>query len=354
MGFPLKAPLAARQIDEDLILHDPWNGSTHRLNSVAGLIWQLCDGARDPGAITSELAARFGKPAADMAPDVDAMLARFTDIGLIHSAGGPRRETELLVRCVRTAIGTESAEWLGDLRGEDVDWTYLVQTALQHGVMPHLYRSLRANPQDAVPAVVLDRLRRHFRGNARWNLFVTRELLEILALFEAHRIPAMPLKGPVLAAAVHGSVALRQFGDLDIFVPADRAAGAKNLLTARGYRFHSSGETDAFAECARRDGTISVDLQWALAPKRFRFPIDLAQLWGRLEPVSLGSATTARSWSLGVMMAVRRLNGRPRRWRAYGTLSRTRSLVLIYRRPPSTKPYEPWKCVGSLTAANIP
>jgi len=90
---------------------------------------------------------------------------------------------------------------------------------------------------------------------------------------------------------VHGSVALRQFGDLDIFVPADQAAGAKNLLTARGYRFHSSGETDAFAECARRDGTVSVDLQWALAPKRFRFPIDLAQLWGRLEPVSLGSAT---------------------------------------------------------------
>lgn len=84
MGSPRKAPIVGREIGGDLILHDDRSGSVHRLNSVAGLIWQLCDGTRAPRAITSEVAALFEKSPADVAPDVDAILTRFTESGLVH------------------------------------------------------------------------------------------------------------------------------------------------------------------------------------------------------------------------------------------------------------------------------
>jgi hypothetical protein len=288
MGFPLKAPLVAREVDGDLVLHDRRSGSMHRLNAVAGFIWQLCDGVHDPAAITSEVAAVFGKRPADVAQEVDNVLARFTDIGLIYSTRSRGHETELLLRCVRTAIGTERARPISDLLGE-IDWNSLVQTALQHGVMPLLYRSLAANWREAVPTIVLDRLRSHYHENVRGNRALLRELLELLALFEACRIRALPLRGPVLAMSIYGDLTMRQFEDLDIFVPAAQIAGAKNMLTARGYKFRTLGDTDALADSS--DGRVSVDLQWALAPGVWRFPIDLEQLWGRLVPVSLGNAT---------------------------------------------------------------
>ena len=84
LASPLKARIVGREIGGDLILHDDRGGSVHRLNSVAALIWQLCDGTRDSSAIASEVAALFEKSPADVAQDVDEILGRFTKSGLIQ------------------------------------------------------------------------------------------------------------------------------------------------------------------------------------------------------------------------------------------------------------------------------
>ncbi len=49
--LPRKLDLMKREIDGDLILHDPQTGSVHCLNPVAGLVWELCDGTREPDTI---------------------------------------------------------------------------------------------------------------------------------------------------------------------------------------------------------------------------------------------------------------------------------------------------------------
>jgi hypothetical protein len=84
MGRPQKASLAVRDVDGDFILHDDRSGSVHRLNSVAAVIWQLCDGSREPGEIATEVAGVFGQPVAEVSHDVDAILTRFADTGLIE------------------------------------------------------------------------------------------------------------------------------------------------------------------------------------------------------------------------------------------------------------------------------
>jgi len=283
--FPIKAAVTAHEVDGGLDLHDSSSGNRYHLNSVAQVVWQLCDGTRQSGDIAAEVASLFGTSSAAVARDVDDVLARFAHAGLILSGGVTATETDLLLRTVRMAIGTEPPGSIGDT--QHVDWNALVQLALEHGVMPLLYRALAAHRAGALPPIVLDRLRRQYRANARVTRFLMRELVELLAAFETHGIRAIPLRGPVLALSLYGRLTARQFGDLDVFVAPRDVDRASDLLVARGYRFGPRRATDAVATRIAPQGEVTVDLQWAVARNVFRFPIRLEELWDRLVPVSI-------------------------------------------------------------------
>ena len=205
-------------------------------------------------------------------------------------------EVELLLCCARTCMDTAVAYRLRDLLREDINWAYVIQTAKLHGMIPLLSRHLQHTCSEAVPQVILDQLQRYCHRHALHNLFLTRELLKLLALFEAHGISAIPYKGPVLAATVYGDLALRQFTDLDIVVHKQDVLSGKALLLSQGYRplcqlseaqeatLLQSFHAYAFV---RDDGRVSVDLHWRFTPSHYAFPLELELLWEHLEPVRL-------------------------------------------------------------------
>ena len=81
---PLRIPsIKEREIDGDLLLHNTETGSVHHLNSVASLIWTLCDGSRDAGTITAEVADRYRKTSSDIAADVAEVLQELSRMGLV-------------------------------------------------------------------------------------------------------------------------------------------------------------------------------------------------------------------------------------------------------------------------------
>ena len=137
------------------------------------------------------------------------------------------------------------------------------------------------------------------RWIARRNLHLTGELLSLLDLFSAHGIPAVPFKGPVLAAVLLGDVALREFIDLDILVRQRDVGPAKDLLLSRGYRpelLVEAGHEAALLASGyhyplRRDDGLTVELHWALGPREFPYPLDVDDVWTRLQPVALGGRT---------------------------------------------------------------
>jgi hypothetical protein len=125
---------------------------------------------------------------------------------------------------------------------------------------------------------------------------MTRELLKLLGLMEENGISAIPYKGPVLAAAAYGSVALRQFGDLDILVREQDAMRAKDLILSSGYGplYQGPAEQQAVFHAARKvyemvrnDGRVVVELHWAVTSRTFYFPLDPASLWDGVQTVSL-------------------------------------------------------------------
>jgi hypothetical protein len=70
----------------------------------------------------------------------------------------------------------------------------------------------------SLPANLEGDLERRFATNAQRSLRLTRELARIMACLENHSVDAIPYKGPALAQAIYGDVAMRQFSDLDILI----------------------------------------------------------------------------------------------------------------------------------------
>jgi hypothetical protein len=193
-------------------------------------------------------------------------------------------------------MDAEQGRRISRLIREGIDWDCLLRTALWHGVMPLLHRHLNATCPEALPATFRNALEDHFVRNAKRNLLLTGELLKLLGLLEAHGIPAVPFKGPVLAASVYGSLALRQFGDLDILVRKADVLKVKDLLISldclpklRLTRAQEAAYLHSQCELnfQRAADQVHLEIHWEFFPRSYSIELDPADLWGHLDPVSL-------------------------------------------------------------------
>ena len=93
--------------------------------------------------------------------------------------------------------------------GNDIDWTTIVQTALDHGVAGLLCRSLRRLPDRVAPPDIVEAAGIHLAdANAEGTALVV-QLFAILDVLAADEIPALSFKGPVLGMLAHGSATIR-------------------------------------------------------------------------------------------------------------------------------------------------
>jgi hypothetical protein len=162
-------------------------------------------------------------------------------------------------------------------------------------------------------------------------------LLALLQLFEAHGLPAIPFKGPTLAASAYGDLAFRQFSDLDILVRTHDLRKATDLLTAQGYQLELTKAEEArflrehFHYSFTRDaGRVRVEIHWALASPCWAFPIDFARLWERLEPVSL-AGTTVGSFHPEDLLLILCVHGARHYWERLAWICDIAELIRVHR-----------------------
>jgi hypothetical protein len=92
-------------------------------------------------------------------------------------------------------------------------------------------------------------------------------------------VPALPLKGPLLAAETHGDIGLRMTNDIDLLVPAERLDAAVQAVGAEGYdaphdRCGPSGLPDLHFELSH-PRLPTVELHWRLHWYEMAFSRDL-------------------------------------------------------------------------------
>ena len=169
------------------------------------------------------------------------------------------------------------------------DWTVLMDAAFDHGILPLLHRHLNALAQrhpSVVPEWVLEQLRTAHQELAARSLMLTAELVRVVTALAGASIPALPYKGPTLAALVYGDVALRQFIDLDILVSLREFDAARDTMALLGYapehamsatrarRFSSTGHEESFVS-----QTARVELQWRLADAYYGAKVSFDDMW---------------------------------------------------------------------------
>jgi len=179
---------------------------------------------------------------------------------------------------------------------EPLDWPALLQLAHHHGVVPLLCRALGASP---VPPNILVQLRSDSQRTAYANLARVRELLRIVESMKTAGIELIPYKGPSLACAVYGDIALRDFTDLDFLVGSADIENARQLLQDLGYRpefsFTPGRERKYIQSSCEFNFShpqlgVAVELHWRILPRQFSLDFDLDGMWRRSLTLTLASS----------------------------------------------------------------
>jgi hypothetical protein len=194
------------------------------------------------------------------------------------------------------------------------DWNAVAGLADRHGVSSLLYQAL-APLQKGMPAAGLDSLRRSYERNVHKSLLLARELLSILDSLNSLGIEALPYKGVVLSEVYYGDMAMRQSGDMDLFVNARDLGKIKDAVRDLGYtprvaipenahaEYLASGYECSFDSAA---GTNLLELQWALQPRFYAVDFDMEGLFARAQTVELAgrSIKTPSAEDLLIVLSV--------------------------------------------------
>ena len=173
-------------------------------------------------------------------------------------------------------------------RGSKVDWQRLLCCADFHGTSSLLHQNL-ARYSDVVPRYVLEALKERYVTNVQKSLFLARELTRILDCAQTLNIDLISYKGIVLSEVYYGDMAIRQAGDIDLFVRKRDVVRAKNALRELGYlpelRIPENAEADYLASGYEYSfdggaGKHLLELQWALQPHYYAVDYDMDGLFG--------------------------------------------------------------------------
>ena len=201
----------------------------------------------------------------------------------------------LLACCAVGAIETQEQSLLRCAERQ-LAWNQVLTLAEHHNVLPLVYQAASGIP-DRIPSALLDKLRARYQLNVRRNLMFTAELIRVLDCLEAHDIPALPFKGPVLAELAYGDLGLRRFSDLDVLVRSTDVLRAKKALEELAYS-PSSPLPESIERAVIKSGyefTFDVpseknllEIQWNVLPRFYAVDFDIGEFFRRSVVSRLG------------------------------------------------------------------
>jgi Uncharacterised nucleotidyltransferase len=217
-------------------------------------------------------------------------------------------EDQLLILCSRVLVGGEASARAAKLLRQDLDWEYLLETSVRHGVSPLLYHGLSqvvstAAPPAVVPSRVMSELLALYRNTRRRNRRLYRVLGAICRACDAAGIQVLALKDIHLARDAYPDIGLRPLGDLDIlihqedyprmarclqdlgFAPLPGSSLPYTLKYAWAHHFHRTADN------------VWVDLQWGILQREWDIyhegtgGFDVNRMWQGATSVVFGDYT---------------------------------------------------------------
>ena len=200
-------------------------------------------------------------------------------------------ESELLIRCCTPSPTSSIA--IRELAARGVDWNRFLALVNRNSVTPLVGARLGIEAAAYLPPHLARALELSYQVNALRSNHLAGCAAEIADSFAASDVPAIAIKGPTLAIAAYGDVALRVFGDLDFMVRLADLPRATEVLQRIGHSsptyFAEAVESGFFADVSldfSREDSV-VDLHWKLSPSYFPFAPESEQVWNRTAEIDL-------------------------------------------------------------------
>lgn len=236
-------------------------------------------------------------------------------------------EMKLMIACARTNPGPGQVMRIQQLADRNINWEQMVLTSIRHKVLPLVFQNLCDCCPDSFPEEIRTRVEESYIfENALNNHALVETLFSILSLMETHNIQVVPFKGPVLSENLFGDIGLRRYLDLDLLISKKDAVKAIDLLAGMGFipdelQLPATEEKAAFLERLTgisliRDISghrVSLDLQWDIANRFARIPVDLELISDCIEEVTL-SGRQVHSLSPEVLLCYLCIHGAKHRW----------------------------------------
>lgn len=198
-------------------------------------------------------------------------------------------EIELILQCASSRAAQNNRHQIELLLKSEINWSYLLQMCTSHKVLALIHFNLDKIAPQIIPEDVRASFVHFYQINVQKNLLLTAELLKILDLYGKHQIPAIPLKGAVLARQVYSNFGLRTVSDIDIVVPEADFTQAQELLVQFGYKPHPTNNPQRIrqAQYNKPNTLFCVDLHYAFSPRNHFISVDSAIFWDNLTTFSL-------------------------------------------------------------------
>ncbi|EKQ54527.1 MAG: hypothetical protein B655_0781 [Methanobacterium sp. Maddingley MBC34] len=190
-----------------------------------------------------------------------------------------KTEDELLIFLAQTSMNPDTWKRVNILFEKKIDWDYILDKASSNGLMPLLYFNLK-NYSNEVPEDISNSLKDYFVMNTRKNLLFLGEMLKLHKIFENNNITFIPYKGPIMAVYNYGSLSLREFADLDIFIDKKDFSRAKKILLDENYetvlKLNSSKEVEYLKsqreyKFKNMENGLILEIQWNVVGFSFSF-----------------------------------------------------------------------------------
>lgn len=151
-------------------------------------------------------------------------------------------ETRLVLA---TAAGAASPvlqhAWSPDLR-----WDGVLKVAVHERAVSGAWAALRQHAGQAMPDEAVRAFERLTLGTRLRMTWLAHRLDETVKAFDAAGVPVVLLKGAAVGSTVYRSIAERQMGDLDLLVPPDKAAAARQAALQVGWGTTEREREEAF------------------------------------------------------------------------------------------------------------
>ncbi|MGC8470567.1 MAG: nucleotidyltransferase family protein, partial [Acetobacteraceae bacterium] len=203
------------------------------------------------------------------------------------------------------------------------EWDDFIRQSLNQGTAGLTCQRLLDDAGPLLPPEVAAACRSYLAASAAAFAQGLRELRAALAALAEAAIPAVPFKGPGLAAQIYPHPALARFRDLDLLVPPPRHEAALAVLESLGYR-SDVGDLSPWARRAyhRYNGQdilfaperLPVEPHWALAPRTFGPAPAVAPMLARAVPRPAPNGAPLPSLTPEDTLLVAALHGAKEEW----------------------------------------